>query len=253
MSNELVVFQPAKYPALIDGSDAHEALLANTRGAGFSENDLVRIPIPAAGATRWLVPAVTGEQMTEEIAGILVYFAFRGVLWPTQEPTQGSLPLLVSTDLITAHRVGDFYGDIDPEELDKYYLGKGLYDWRRLPWNQWNTGKAGIGKRCQESRLLLILREGESLPVLIRAQPGSLKAIAAFLVRLPVPHWRAVIGLRLHEAQSKGGIKFSRIAPRLIAQLDRETGERVRAIYTEPLQRMAEGALASDAEQGDGE
>ncbi len=242
MSNELTVCEPEKFPALIDGSDLREAILANTRGEGFSESDLVRVPTPAGGSTRWVVPTVMGEEVTEELAGILVYFAHRGVLWPSFE-VSGGLPLLVSNDLVSARRVGDTYGDIDPDELEKYSNGDGTYDWRNLPWNRWGTGKNGTGKRCKESRLLMLLREGEAFPLLVRAQPGSLTTVRPFIIRLPVPHYRAVVGLKLQVAESKGaGAKYSQIVPRLVSILDKDAGAKVKSLYTDLLAKLAESA-----------
>lgn len=252
MSNEIAVIKQEQFPALVDGSDLREALLANTRGVGFQESDLVRVTTPAAGATNWTVNTVSGEENTPEIRGILVYFAPRGVLWPTLEPDAlGSQPLLVTNDLVSAQRFGDVYGDIDPDVLEQYAVGDNLYDWTELPWNQWGSGKNGIGKRCKESRLLMILRENEAFPLVIRAQPGSLKTVRPFIMRLPVPHYRAVVCLKLQKVQNRGGQPFSQIVPTLVGTIDKATGEKVQALYTTPIQRMAEsGGLDIDREGG---
>ncbi len=254
MGTELAVFQPERFPALIDGSDLREAMEANLRGGGFTEADLVRVPTPAGGATRWVIPTVSGEEVCEEIVGLMVYFAPRGVLWPSMEATEGQLPLLMTTDLITAKRVGDNYGDIDPDELEKYANGDGTYDWQSLPWNQWGTGKDGKGKRCKESRMLMILRENEAFPLVVRAQPGSLKTVRPFIMRLPVPHYRAVVGLKLQAVKSASGKTFAQIVPRLISTVDRETGKKIKRLYTDPLARLAQEVLVGDrggGEEGD--
>jgi len=265
--NALTVIEPANYPALDPNSDVREAMLANMQGAQMSESDLVRVPTPAGGGTKWVVPGLQGEEILAELTGILVYYGPRGVLWPTEEPNE-SMPLLLSHDLITAVRVGDDYGDIDPDELEKYRLGdlqKGqigerefrthVYDWLGLPWNQWGSGKNGIGKRCKESRLLFLLREAEVFPLLVRAQTGSLETVRPFVMRLSnvgVPYWRAVVSLGLQAVTSHGGQKYAQIVPTLVGTLDKETGEQVRKLYTEPLRAMASGALASGRE-GTGE
>ena len=244
----LVPFNVNQYPALVEGSDLREAIEANAQGTPMQESDLVRVPTPAGGAKQWVVPGISGEETVDELVGILVYFAPRGVLWPTED-IGNSPPLLVSNDLVTATRQGDDFGDIDPDELEKYATGGGRYDWQKLPWNQWGSGKNGTGKRCKESRLLMLLREGSAFPLLVRAQPGSLKTVRPFIMQLPVPHWRAVVGLSLQVANSKGaGVKYSQIVPRLVDTLPREIGDQVRKLYTEQLAGMAAGAMASDAE-----
>lgn len=248
---DLAVIEPANYPALNPDSDLAEAMTANVRGQAMQESDLIRVPTPAGGSTKWIVPGDSGEEAVNEIIGLLVYFAPRGTLWPTQEVSD-SRPLLVSADLLTATRVGDDYGDIDPDELEKYRSNPGnepaVYDWSSLPWNEFGTGKDGSGKRCKESRLLFLLREGEPFPLLIRAQPGSLKTIRPFIMRLTVPHWRAVIGLSLQEAKSKAGKKYAQIVPRLVGTLPKDFGEKVRETYTGPLQKMTAGQMESDSE-----
>ncbi len=243
----LAVVEPANYPVLNADSDLAEAMRANLQSP-INEADLVRVPTPAGGGTQWVVPTVSGEERTKALTGIIVYYGPRGVLWPSED-VGSSPPLLVTNNLITAQRVGDDYGDIDPEELEKYADGNGGYDWVRLPWNQWGTGKKGIGKRCKESRLLFLLREGEPFPILVRAQPGSLKTVRPFVeMRLPVPYWRAVVELTLEKRTSKAGPEYSQIVPRLVGTLTREQGELVKVRYTDEIARMIRGAMLEDRE-----
>lgn len=243
----LAVVDTSRFPALTPGSEIAEAMQANMTGEQIQEGDLTRVPTPAGGATQWVVPDLTGETSTDEIIGLLVYFAPRGVLWPSEEPSE-SMPLLISNDLLTAQRVGDDYGDIDPDELEKFRNADGTYDWQALPWNQWGSGKGGVGKRCKESRLLMVLREGDAFPLLIRCQPGSLKTVRPFIMKLPVPHWRAVVGLKLQRVKNKTGQVYSQIVPRYVGAISQEEGARIRQLYTDNLGRMVRGRMESDAE-----
>ena len=155
----------------------------------------------------------------------------------------------MTNNLIHAHRVGEFYGDIKPDELEKFRNSDGTYDWPKLPWNQWGSGRGGVGKRCKESRLLMVLREGDVFPLLIRAQPGSLKTVRPFILKLPVPHWRAVIGLSLQKVKNKGGQEYSQIVPRYVGPVPADVGIEIKRLYTDPLTRMVSGgALASDSD-----
>lgn len=247
-SKELVPVSVEQYPSLIEGSDLREAIEANTQGR-FEESDLIRVPTPTGGGTRWEVSTVRGLEYTDEIVGLLVFFARRGVLWPTVEPSgEGQMPLLLSHDLVAARRVGDFYGDIDPDELEQYNDGNGNYNWEALPWNQWGSGRNDVGKRCRESRMLMILREGEGFPLVVNAQPGSLKKIRPFIQALPVAHYRAVVGLSLKEEMNRSGNRYSQIVPRLVNVLDKEAGAQVKALYTDPLKKLTTSTtvMASD-------
>jgi hypothetical protein len=253
MGNELAIVNTERYLALADGSDLREAIVANAGvEGGIAEQDLVRIPTPAGGATTWAWDSPEGAKETKELTGILVGYFPRGVLWPSLEPTD-SRPLLVSYDLVTAHKVGDDFGDIDADELAKYQVAGGGYDWKRLPWNEWGSGKNGIGKRCKESRIMFLLMEGDAFPVLVQAQPGSLKTIPPFIVKLPVPHWRAVVALTLQAETSKGGQKFAQIKPRLVGQLTREQGAVVKEMYTDSLAKMVRSLSFERDEEAGGE
>jgi len=253
MANELALIEPERYPALIDGSEIREAIIANTRGEGFTEADLTRVPVPTGGGTTWTIPGISGDETTDAIVGILVYFQPRGVLWPTMElEGSGQLPLLLTNDLITARMVGDYYGDIDPTTLEPYRNDDGTYDWAGLTGDDgpfgWGTGKNGVGKRAKEGRLMMILREGEGFPLVVNAPPGSLRAVSPFIKKLPVAHYRAVVSLGLEPATAVKGQKYARITAKLVGTLDAAMGKRVEELYTTPLRKMAERGLRIDAD-----
>jgi len=240
-SEIMVGIEGSKYAALRPESDVREALLANLApGESISANDLPRVKTPAGGGKMWgWTNAGNNDESAKSIDGILVYYGMRGTLWGTDEISKGVQPVLVSYDLTTAVRVGDDLGDLDPDVLETCRTGDRTYDWTRLPQNQYGSGRNGIGKRCKESRLLAILREGEMWPLLVQAGVGSLKTVCPFVRRLSVPHYRAVVSLTLEKAESSGGIDYSQIVPKLLGTISKEEGELVRKLYTEPLSRIA--------------
>lgn len=254
MANDLVVVDVEKYPALVPGSDLQEAIEANAAAeGGITEADLTRIPTPSAGGLTWTWDGASGSEESKTIDGVLVGYCARGTLWPSEEPT-AAMPLLVSYDMRSAVKVGDDYGDIDPDELEKYRNVDGTYDWLRLPWNEFGSGKSGFGKRCKESRMLFILRAGDPFPVLVRAQPGSLKTIRPFIKKLTVPHWRAEVSLALRAEMSKGGQKYSQIVPTLVGTLDKEAGALVKKMYTDPIMAIVKNmSFDHDREEVGGE
>jgi hypothetical protein len=236
--------------ALIEGSAELEAMETNLGdNAVLTESDLRRVKIPSAGGTKWTIPSVTGDETVDEIEGILAAVCPRGILWPSIESREGTMPLLRSDDLKIAHRVGNDNGDISPAILEKYRIGDGepaAYDWQGLtsdggPFG-FGSGKNGQGKRAKEQRVLFILRERDVFPLVVTASPGSLKAIRQFvlgLVNAGIPHYRAIIGLSLRRETSQGGQAYSQIVPRLIGTLTVEQGEAIRQKYTIKLKEVA--------------
>jgi hypothetical protein len=257
----LSVLEKSNYLALRPSSDIAEALEANlANGERIKETDLTRVKIPGSGLTRWTIPGITGDETVDEIVGVLVHYSPRGVLWPSED-VGNALPVLVSDDLRTARRVSEEIGDLDSEILDAMMIddeGR-AYDWRGSDengpnkYNDFGTGKKGIGKRCKESRMLGILRESDAFPLLISAAPGSLKTVVPFVKKLTVPHFRAVVSLKLEKLKSKGGQDYARIIPTLVGELSREEGTRIKQLYTDPLRAVVANIVPDQREYDDEE
>ena len=210
-------------------------------GESIEASDLPRVPTPAGGGKTWnWTDSGNNEQSAKSLDGIMVSYQVRGTLWSSEEPQGGVAPVLVSYDLQTAVRTGDDIGDLDEDALESCRIGDRLYDWTRLPYNEYGTSKSGRGKRCKESRLMAILREDEAWPLLVTAGPGSLKTVVPFVKRLPVPHFRAVVSLTIQKVDNAGGQSYSQIVPVLKDSITREEGEIVRRLYTNPLAKIAQ-------------
>lgn len=241
-TGELIVGVPdSKFLSLRPDSDIREALMANLGpGESLSASDLPRVPTPAGGGKVWSwTDSGNNEQSAKAIEGALVSYITQGVLWGSEEPQAGVQPVLRTFDLMTAVRVNDDIGDLDSDVLESCRIGDRLYDWQRLPYNQYGSSRGGRGKRCKESRLLAILREDEAWPLLVTAGPGSLKTVTPFVKRLPVAHFRCVVSLTLEKVENAGGQAYSQIVPKLVRTLTREEGEIIRRLYTEPLSKLA--------------
>jgi hypothetical protein len=231
-STELATIDTTKYLALQEGGAIQEAIAANLgEGATFRESDLTRVPIPTGGSTTWLVPSVDGDRAVKAIEGILVYQTVRGVLWASEEPEEGSLPVLVSTDLKTARLVA-------PENVDAKMLDRikpalredGTYDWTKLPQNEWGSGKGGVGKAAKEQRVLYILTRDEPLPLVVIVQPGSLKGWREFMLAITkagIPYYRAVVSLTLEKDTAVGGAPYAKVKPELAGRLTLEQGQMI--------------------------
>lgn len=228
------------YPGLAADSRQMRIIEANLEGEPMREQDLVRVKTPAGGGTKWSVPTNGNEEAVDEIVGLCVCIANRGVLWPQDDPTD-QRPVIVTNDLLVGYRVSDDLGTIDPKALEKYRIGDRRYDWVGLSNSTefgFKSARGGEGKKCKESRVVAVLREGEMWPVLVTVGPGSLGGFISWKKRLPSFHYECVIGLKLEKAKSKGGQPYSLIVPRVIGQISEEQGEAARRIYVEPLKRM---------------
>lgn len=229
-----------------DMQDAMQSAMESGVG-GSMEKMFIRVKTPAGGGTQWTIQTPTGPENAEVIRGILVGVFPRGVLWPTEgEAKKGTRPVLKTDDLKTAYQVGDIPDDMI-DVLDQYKREDGTWDWDELTGGKypdspfgWGSGKHGVGKRAHDQRVLFILREHEVMPLMIVIQPGSLKSILDFLAMIPsqaIPAWRAVVELSLRASESKGGIEYSEIIPRLVGKLDRENGAAIKATYYDVLKR----------------
>ena len=227
-------------PALRADSRQMRIIEANLDGEPMQEQDLVRVKTPSGGGTKWLVPVNGNDEPCDEIVGLCVGIAKRGVLWPQDDPTD-QRPVIVTNDLLVGYRVSDDLGTIDPKALEKYRVGDRRYDWVALsssPEFGYGSARGGAGKRCKESRIVAILREGDVWPILVTIGPGSLRGWLPFAKRMPSFHFECVVGLRLEKAKSSGGQPYSVIVPRIVGQVSEEQGEVARRIYVEPLKRM---------------
>lgn len=244
--NDIAVLEPQTgFLALHGDSDFKEAMQANlATGESIAVSDLIRIKTPAGGGRTWQYVNSDGAEVEcKAITGLLVYYAPLGQLWGSEEPTKGQRPVLTSYDLKTAIRTNDSLGDIDPEQLAAFRIGDRLYNWEAMgkegsPFG-WGSGKGGVGRRIKESRTLAILQPGEAWPVLLSVGAGSIATISPFVKRLKVAHYRVIVSLTLQKVASKSGIDYSQIVPENIGTISREEGLVIKALYTDPLTRIA--------------
>lgn len=227
-------------PALRPDSRQMRIIEANLDGEPMREQDLVRVKTPAGGGTKWTVSVNGNDETTDEIVGLCVAIAKRGVLWPMDDPTD-QRPVIVSNDLLVGYRVSDDLGTIDPKALERYRIGDRKYDWVALsnsPEFGYKSARGGSGKKVKEARILAILRDGSPWPVLVTVGPGSLSTWLPFQKQLPSFHYECILGLKLQKAKSSGGQPYSVIVPHVVGLISEEQGEVARRIYVEPLKRM---------------
>lgn len=257
MSNTaLRVYEESEFTALSANSESALAMRENTDGDSFSEADLIRVKTPTGGGLFWTVDGVSGPENCEAIEGVIVFKAKKGLIWPSDsdDATAKEKPCVVSNDLkygklnVPRKEVpSEMMEILDQNEVEGQ---PGVYDWENLPWTQWNTGKKGVGKYAKEHILLFILRKNETLPLFIQVGAGSVGDIRKFFIRMQnVPYYRAVVSLKLKQAESAGGKTYSKIVPTMIGTLTPEQGEIVKTIYRDRLQASHEaGKISIDKE-----
>ena len=258
MSTAIAAVKTVDYPALSADSRQAKIIAANLDGEPMNEQDLIKVPTPAGGGTTWNVDNNGNVESTDEIVGLLVAIGKKGVLWPKDDPSE-MRPVLVSNDLLVGYRVSDDLGDCSAEALEKYRIGDRRYDWVALSTGSdfgWGSGKGGgRSRKVKESRVLAILRDGETWPLLVTVGPGSLANWLPFRKRLPSFMYECVIGLKLQKVKNAGGQPYSQIVPRLVGLISEEQGEMAERVYHKPLTAMFQappnGATVAAENHGD--
>ena len=233
----LAVIAPEQFPVVASG-EAMDVIRQNLGGELPSPADFTRVKVPAGGGTTWEIPTVDGDsESNKEIQGIIVYVARRRAYWASGNPS-GEPPQCSSSDCETG--IGNPGGKCE-----------------ECPFNQFGSahkvdGTAGRGKACKESKLLFILRAGQTLPDVVVVPAGSLRAVRQYQLKIGMPYWSLVTRLVLEKAQNKDGITYAQIKPSRVGQLQPETAQRVLA-YSKSLQQVFEQATVERADMEEGE
>lgn len=250
MSNELIVPKAETFVALsTQAGGLAEAQAASGESVGLG--GLTWVKTPSGGSTVWEIE----DEPVKEITGIICLYRKRAILWGTEgEPQEGSRPLLVSDDhptLTRARRVGDDFGDLDPEIIESARMEDGSYyiDPQTFYYRQFGTSTKGPGPRMKEQRIIAVLRPGDMWPLMLVIQPGSLKSVANTIARLTVPYWRAMAKFSLVKDVSANGQPYSKVQVQILRDvLSEDQGEAIRRNYTAPLTDAILGGRIAAAE-----
>lgn len=236
-----------EFSALSDSSDAAALLDANLGGASLGTKDLTWVKIPTGGGTRWSWTTKSGTEFIEKsIVGLLVVVGrVQKTLWPHATATANSKPLLVSSDGRTAVRRGDDYGDLDVNVIEAAKLPDGTYDVAKIPYFQWQgRGPGSKPPRAKSTRVIGILREGESTPIFIRLSQTSLKPIDDLLRGITAEglfHYRAVIELSL-EKRKGAKADYAVVVAKKVGEIGSEEGKTAKDRFTIPFSEIISGS-----------
>ena len=247
MSTALKVYESSEIAALDPNSEAALAFRENNQGSAFDVGDLIRVKVPSAGGTIWTIEGPAGKEQAESIEGVVVFKAPHGIIWRSEDISPGEKPIVVSNDLVTG-KLNVPREEVPEELMDSIDVAEisgnpGVYDWAKLPQTQWGTGKKGHGKYAKEQILMFILRPNDLLPLFVAVPSGSIKNLKKFFLHCTTPYYRMLVSLKLKEAISKGGIKYSQIIPEHIGTISPADGMKICAQYRDPLKSKHEAGL----------
>ena len=221
----VAVIKENEYLALQGSPDNLALVMAtNLAGSEVSEFDLDRVGLPGAGGLAWTVPDINGEPVARtELRGVILLHGNRRAYWEEsfEDSGGGSPPDCLSNDGV--HGSGRIAGD----EKKRAGIDRQC---RQCPMSQWGSASSGEGQACQQRKLLFFLRPGDTLPLVIDLAPTSLRPLSRFMLRLTsrgISCHGAEVALGLKSTQSKGGITYSVISPRLVATFPHDETERL--------------------------
>lgn len=198
------------------------AILKNNMGAASVKPfDLDRIKVPTGGSQMWELPSLRGVQGSPVIEGIILHVRAMRSFWQEKYGSgQGNVPPdCTSTDLLRG--VGKPGGDCQKCPFAQY--GSAIDD----------KGQPGKGQACKESKLLLVMRQDDVVPLLIIVPPTSLKPAMKYLLRLAnagLPYQAVTTQFRLKGARNAGGIAYSEIDFSLGRELSQDEVQRAMEI-----------------------
>lgn len=199
-----------------------QILKANLGLAGkLTVSDLTKITIPSGGGTAWQMPNPIGggkPKNVDAIECVIIAFKDQKAFWKESidDSGGGTPPNCRSVDMV--HGIGDPGGfcdggtDLQPEPC---------------PFNVFGSAKEGEagGKACKDLRFLFILEGKSRIPKLIIVPPTSLKSMRRYFLDLAgqeIPHYAVITRLELEPDKNATGIKYSRISPSAVAELNEE-------------------------------
>ena len=170
-----------------------------------------RVKIPSGGGLAFEVPGDDPENpdAEKELVGVIVDHHPVNAYWADKYSGANNAPDCASMD----GKVGvDLDGNRKP--------------CNSCPMNAWGTAEDGRGKACKNMRRLYILRDGESLPLLLTLPPTSLKNVSDYLgLRIVAKGFRSygvITKVTLKKAQNAGGINYSQAVFSLAGKLSPE-------------------------------
>ena len=173
-------------------NNALDIIRANLKSQPLSLDLFDIVKSPAAGATTFEVPGLTGNEPTKELVGIVLDYTTPRAYWDTPDPVEGTPPVCLSQNSIISED------------------GKAC---AHCPFNTFGSKDGDSNaKACKESVLLFLLRPNNIIPLLVRipvtSKPRFLKYSTRLLSTL-TPISSVVTKITLEKATSKQGKPYA--------------------------------------------
>lgn len=170
-----------------------------------------RVRIPGGGGTVFEVPGddPNAPDSVKEIVGVIIDHHPVNAYWSGKYAGNNNPPDCSSLDGKT--------GDYGPCKSCQY--------------NQWGSGPDGRGKACKNMHRVYILREGETIPLLLTLPPTSLKNFADYLalriVTRGLRSYSVITKIALKRVKNADGISYSQA---IFSMVDKLPPEQIKAM-----------------------
>lgn len=170
--------------------------------AGASEMPVSHVRVPAGGAKAFELPGDTPDapNYVTSFTGVILSARFVNAYWdhPFGEAGASKTPVCASMDGLSGY-------DVDGVE----------HACRACPWNRMGSRDGGRGKACRNMVQLLIMMEGEPLPVELKVPPMSVQNYAQYVARVLSPRGlmpcQVATEFTLMRATNGTGIDYSQV------------------------------------------
>lgn len=166
---------------------------------GASEIPMTTFKCPSGGGRTFKCSDKTVEK--KEIEGVIIAAHYTNVYWSSPAGEGSKTPDCVSRDGISGWYVEN------GEQMERVC--------RTCPHNRMGSGAKGRGKACKNRARLLMLVEGEVLPVEIAVPTMSATAYSRYVMRDLVPRalkpWQVSTKVTLTDATNSKGTEYSQM------------------------------------------
>ena len=188
--------------------NALDIVRENIGGQQLTASDFERVKFPSGGGQSWEVTGLDGEvEPVKAIEGIPLMYTTSRVYWAEEFNGQNTPPDCSSNDCLTGR-------------------GTPGGTCATCPYAQWESDPKGTGgQACKTIGTLFMMKPGELLPIIVPVPVTSLQPLKKFMLGLSsksIKYSNAILSIGLEQSQSKGGIKYSKLKPKLVAVLPDE-------------------------------
>jgi hypothetical protein len=216
MQNTNTALAPAESGFLALTNNALDIISENLKNQPLSQQLFDVIKSPSGGATAFTVPTISGEDMLKELTGIILDYSTPRAYWRTPEPKEGTPPDCYSKDSLISIN------------------GKPC---NRCVYNEFgsNVKEDSQAKACKESVNLILLRQDNIMPIIIRVPVSSKLAFQRYMTRLignMIPVCGVVTRITLEKSTSKNGQPYALYNFEAVGTLDQDEVAAARAFGT---------------------